>query len=144
MNNGTYDYITENAHHMKALGQDRVWMSDDEPIRWDLVTDVETGGSWRLSLSTSQRVIAKHPSGILMSWTIDLEPRSASGSSKYHLDTDRIKMLLTKAPRYAQAKLRIWLRESKETIDKHIKEQAEYLNRMNQISTLFGEALDDN
>ena len=126
--------------HLKALGHDRMNMNDDEPIRWDLVTNIETGGSWRLGISTSQRVVAKHPSGIDMVWYIDLEPRSANGTSKLQLDIDLIRDLLEKTPEHAAGELRKWLRESKQTIDKEIENQVGYLSKMREISSLFAQA----
>jgi hypothetical protein len=143
MRSGTYDYITEMEPHLKALGHDRVWMSDDEPIRWDLVTNVKTGGSWRLGISTSQYIEAEHPSGITMAWMVDLEPHTANGSSKLQLDIDLIRNLIEKTPPHASQELREWLRESKVTIDKAIREQGEYLDRMRQISSLFEQATEE-
>ena len=138
---GTFDYITEMEVHLKALEHEHVSMDKDEPIRWDLVTEIRTGGSWRLGICTSQRVVAMHPSGIEMWWHVELEPSSANGSGRLQLDIDLIRNLLDKAPRHATIGLREWLRESKQTIDKEIEQQVGYLSTMRQISDLFEESM---
>jgi hypothetical protein len=137
---GTYDYITEMEVHLKALGNDRIIMRASEPIRWDLVENIETGGIYRLGISTSQRVIARHPSGIKMVWLVDLEPSSANGTGRLQLNTSLIRDLIEKAPEHATGELKKWLREAKQTIDKQIGEQEEWLGRMRTISALFDRA----
>tara|TARA_B100001778_G_scaffold330827_1_gene334029 strand:- start:42017 stop:42451 length:435 start_codon:yes stop_codon:yes gene_type:complete len=137
----TFDYVTENEVHLKALGIERVSMSENEPIRWDLVTEVKTGGSYRLGFSTSQYVVAKHPSGIDLTWRVELEPRSENGTGILKLNIDAIKEIIDNAPEQAADSVRQWLNDAISEVSKHIDDLEKGLQGCKEVRSLFEESL---
>lgn len=132
--------VISKVEHYKALGMDRVYMDRESEIPWDLVTDIETGGTYRLGLSTSQSVIVEHPCGLTLRWSVDLEPRSANGTGTIQIDIEKIRTMLRKCPSEVTKKLRAWMAESATTVDKHATELRELLARVESIANLFREA----
>lgn len=137
----TFDYVTENAVHLKALNIDRVIMSDNEPIRWDLVTEVETGGLYRLGFCTTQHIIAKHPSGIKIVWRIELEPRSEDGTGILKLDIEAIRKIIDNAPPEASESVIQWLNNAIKEVDTHIENLEKGLKQCKEVRSLFKESL---
>ena len=112
----TYQEHVELAEAYKALGQTDIWLhrsygtqSEDvwlKDLPWDLVTDVENGGSYRYRQPISYTMTAEHPSGLTFKWFVGIED-DHSGSIK--LDYDRIRTVLFKMPYKVQDKFRVLL-----------------------------------
>lgn len=105
----TYEQAIEKAASLRDIGQTEVYLCNG-PYPWHLVTSCEPGGSHRLDISTNTWFYAHDPnSGLMFRWSFDLEPRSASGSSSYHIDMDGIREVLAKLRDVARAQFQEYL-----------------------------------
>lgn len=140
----TYAYVTEKQEHLKALDINNVFMSKDEPILWDSVIRVETGGMYRLGIGTSQTIVALHPSGIELRWSVDLEPRSERGTSVLKLNYDLIREIIEKSPKSVSDDISKWLYEAIDGVGKHIEDLEVGLTDCKRVKSLFEKALRKN
>lgn len=104
--------IARKAKHYLAIGQKRVYLDgrgSDYP--WSFVTRCEPGGSHRLDIYTSVRFYAEHPSGLSFDWSFEIEPHTANGSGRYHIDVEGCQKIIASIPTAAKKQFRTYLAE---------------------------------
>jgi hypothetical protein len=83
------------------------------------------------------RFSGKHPCGLTFSWTFDIEPRSANGSGRYHVDAESIQRVLAKIKEPARQQFCDYLIDCAATIEKRADEyQKEASAQYGQASAL--------
>lgn len=105
MHDITFQKAIENAEHLKALGHTSVYLYDrnsDTEFPWQFATNVEAGGSYRLSGPASAKITAKHPTGLEFEWSVDFEGRDANGKSVSLFDRDHLRDVMRKLPKSAR------------------------------------------
>lgn len=112
------------ASHYLAIGNESIYLGSKCPdIPWELATECEPGGSHRLEISTSVRFRGYDPStGLRMSWSFDIEPRSANGKGTYEIDTEGCLRVLALLPDVARAQFRRYLAECAPKVEKRARE----------------------
>ena len=100
------------AEQHMALGDNRIYLSSYdgcEEFPWKHVTSCEPGGSHRLEISTDVRFNATGPSGLIYSWSFDIEPRSANGKGSYDIATGEISRIMPLLSRTGREQLKNYL-----------------------------------
>lgn len=104
----TYKEAIVKAESIKNLGIDEIYLDSDYP--WQLVTSCEPGGSHRLEIATDVWFYAYDPKTELnFRWSFDIEPRSANGSSSYHINVEGIRDVLSRLGEDAKIQFRQYL-----------------------------------
>ena len=89
--------VVKNHKHYKALGQTEVYLDGDvNGFPWHLATECASGGSHRLDMDTSVWFYGKHPCGLTLRWSFELEKRTANGKGFYEIDTKSIEFVISK------------------------------------------------
>lgn len=101
--------IVKKARHYIATNNTRIYLYDGSEFPWHLVSDCSEGCSHRLSIPVSFAFEAKHPSGLVFSWSIDIEKPGANGSGSYQIDLASIRDVLEKLPKTGRAKFFAYL-----------------------------------
>lgn len=129
-NDRTVAEFVRDASHYKAIGETDIYLFRDvSTLPWEFVTHVEEGGTHRLGIPTSVRFTALHPCGLTFSWTADIEPLDANGSSSYHIDVDGIQRILAKIPSSAAEKFSAYLAKCADAVEKRA---AEFQSQANE------------
>jgi hypothetical protein len=120
------------AENYKAIGTNRIYLNEYDGVTdfpWEFVIECKGGASHRMDIPTNINFKAKCPSGIVYSWSFDIEPHSANGSGAYQIDTAAIKALYPKIPKPALASLKAYLLDCAEKIRKHADEQNQWIQK---------------
>lgn len=131
MHNLNYDQAVKNAPHLIALGDSVVYLHDDqENFPWHLVNEIESGCGFRLNGPTGFYAIAKDPSGLTFKLSVEMEERSASGSSVNQFDGAKLKDIARKLPPQGKKALATFFKEKVlPEVSKRTIEWRSYLNK---------------
>ena len=122
--------VVKNAEHYLAIGQTSIYLSgrgEDRP--WEFVKTCEPGCSHRMEISTGISFEAIHPSGIKFSWSVDIEPREASGKGAYYIDVEGLHRIMQKVPVGAMAGLSKYLMDCAVAVEKKADEYQQEAQR---------------
>jgi hypothetical protein len=115
----TWQEYVKLAKHYKAIGQEEIWLSDDENAPWHLATQLSEGGLHRMGISVSTSFKGKdQKSGLTFRWSFDIEKREADGASKFIIDLSRIKRVQGLLPEVIAKKFAASLAETAKAIRK--------------------------
>jgi hypothetical protein len=116
MNDIRFCDLQEKASALKTLHGDKpVYLTGDPP--WHLALSCEAGSSHRLDISTSVTFTGFDPdTGLNLRWSFDIEPHSANGSNKYHIDTNACRDVMRALPVFARGEFRNYLRTCAEKV----------------------------
>lgn len=108
------------APHYLALGMDTVsWpYKQDYSELLPFVTEVISGGSRRLDIDTSIRLIATIPCGLKVSFHFEIEDADANGQGDYRIDAAGLTALFIALPEAAKAQLREKFAADAEVVEK--------------------------
>ena len=128
LHNLTYTQAVAKAEHLKALGENTVYLDDEaKDLPWDKVTQIEKGCGYRLNGPTGFYVIAEDH-GLQMKWSIEMEGRDANGRSVSMFDRDRLREVAMKLPKAARKSFVAFLQNDVlPGVEKCTKEWREYL-----------------
>jgi len=101
-------WVEAHAEYLLAIGQETVYLDDDGPRPWSLVTSVDSGGLMRFGLSVSLRFTAPLPCGVSVSWSVDIERQGANGSPAPVFNAETISGVIANLPEAARGRLRKW------------------------------------
>lgn len=129
LNDVTVAFAVQHADFFKSLGQNDVWLGDDEGAPWELADRCEPGGSHRMDIATSVRFSGKHACGLRFSWHFDIETRDANGSSEYKINTAAILAVIQRMPDMVADQFRAYLKDCAEKVEKRGKEYMDSAQR---------------
>lgn len=89
----TFETARANAEHLKALGQDTIYLRRDNDLPLHLVTRVESGSTFRLDGPTSCYLIAE-VDGLTFKSSVDFEQSDANGRGVSLFDRVRLRELM--------------------------------------------------
>jgi hypothetical protein len=96
LQNWSFKSATEKAEHLKAIGQNEIYLSEGE-LPYNLVTRCEPGGSHRIDMSTSIWFYAEDKkSGLVFRWSFDIENREANGRGYYLINVKACEEIIKK------------------------------------------------
>ena len=138
----TYTQAVANAKHYLAVGQTDIWLGSATEknfasFPWNEVTKIDGGGSHRLDMATSLWFLAKHASGIIPRWSVDLEDRSASGKGYYEINTALIEKIFPELPLQAQKEFSAILRKDAALLLKNAREYEEIAEKEKASAAIF-------
>lgn len=101
----TWKQYADLAQNYKAIGQTEIWLMRDQEAPWHLVTSMEDGASYRLSIPVSISLSAQDPvSGLTFNWSLDIEKREANGRGSYMFDVERLRSVREQLPQNMRAR----------------------------------------
>lgn len=128
MNNTTWTQALETVEHRLALGMTDVYLGSDaatyDSLDWSKCVGMDTGGSHRLDISTSVQ-FQFEDKGLKGRWYFEIEPRSANGSSHYHIDVAGIQRILAVLPAYPLSQFKKYLNDCATAVEKRADEYQE-------------------
>ena len=137
MKDWSYEEASKNAEHLKAIGQDEIYLNCGV-LPWHLVTGCEPGGSHRLDISTSVWFHAKdEKTGLRFRWTFDIEPREANGRGIYMIDTVGCQEVLKKLNGDPLVEFRKYLAACAESVTKQAQEYQKAADKQNADAAIL-------
>ena len=136
----SYEEATKAVDAIKQIGLGEIWLNKGE-YPWHLATDVKTGGSHRLDISTSVWFSGHDPdTDLKFRWSFDIEPREANGKGVYMIDIQSCKRVLGKLRCIPRTAFQAYLLDCAEKVEKHAKELSSYAGEEFNTANLLREA----
>lgn len=120
-----------NKDALISIGQTEVYLYGDnaKDAPWDRATDIDVGGTYRLSGPACARVTAEID-GLKFSWSLEFEERGANGSSVSLFDRNGLREAMRKLPPKIRKKFGdLLVRDVLPAMQARTKEFREYLNK---------------
>lgn len=133
----------ELAGHYKAIGQTSIYLArqndtDLDAYPWHLVTQVDTGSSFRLGFSTDVQFLGKdEESGLTFRWSIGTEHFKANGSNHLQFEIPIITGILARLPEDVAPQFAKYLTDAADHIDKETEKWRADLSRYEHQATTF-------
>lgn len=122
-----FDEAKGQIPHLKALGESCVYLHIEEP-RWELLTDIDTGGGVRLGMPVSVYLIAEID-GIEFRWSLDFETRDANGTGTSQFDRPGLREAALRMPVPVRRKFGLILEKILPALVERRSELQGYLNK---------------
>jgi hypothetical protein len=119
MKDWTYAEAISKAEHLKAIGDEEIYLYNDPNPPWQHATSCEPGSTHRIDMATDVRFRATDPAtGLRFRWSFAIEPTSASGAGSYQIDVDGCRRVLALLPEPVRGEFREFLRSAADAVQK--------------------------
>jgi len=138
----SFKEIMANVEHFLALGHTRIHVENEE-FPWELATLAEHGNTFRLHMPVNVDFEAVHSCGLTFYTSLKIEPRDASGSSLYQLDTDLCIEIAKRLPAEVQQQFADLLLRTSAEVYRNASEYAKGISEQFQLAYELRKLIDD-